>query len=377
MDDRVIPYGRQSINEHDVEAVVAVLRGELLTTGPAVHEFEASLAAVAGAPCVAVSSGTAALHSAYSAAGIGPGDEVITPAITFVATQAAACALGATIRFADVQADTANIDPEHVAALITDRTRAIVAVDFAGQPADLFELRDLAVQHGLLLIEDAAHSLGSLYRGRPVGSIADLTTFSFFPTKNITTAEGGAIASPNEALLKRVKVFRNQGLVREPDSFQLQGEGAWHQEVHEFGLNYRLPDVLAALGNSQLQRLGYFKARRQQIAARYLDFLADLDGIVLPTQREYVDPMWHLFPIRVLGDQRRRVFDQMRSVGIGVQVNYIPAYWHPAFAELGYKRGLCPVAEEFYHQEISLPMHPSLTDDEVDFVIGELRRAVS
>ncbi len=374
--DQVIPYGRQSINDADIDAVVEVLRGDWLTTGPAVDALEAAIQGTCGSLAVAVTSGTAALHVAYQAAGIGPGDEVITPPITFVATQATAVALGATIRFADVQSDTGNIDPDCVETLITDRTKAIVAVDYAGHPADLDELRIIADRYGLLVVEDAAHSIGSTYRGRQVGSIADLTTFSFFPTKNVTTGEGGAVTSSSLELVARARAFRNHGLVRDQAEFQIKDEGPWHQEVQEFGLNYRLPDILAALGTSQLARLDQFKSRRTEITALYNEFFSGVDGVSTPVQRDYVDPMWHLYPLKVLGGERRRVFEELRSADIGVQVNYIPAYWHPAFEVLGYRRGLCPVAEDFYQQEISLPLHPGLTDVQVEFIAERVRMAV-
>ncbi len=374
----MIPYGHQSIDQTDIDRVTEVLQSDWLTTGPAVTAFEEALSSHAGgASCVAVTSGTAALHAAYSAAGIGAGDEVITPAMTFVATQSTAMALGAAVVFADVQADTGNIDTGHVESLISPRTKAITAVDYAGHPADLDELRVIADRHGLTLIEDASHSIGSTYRGRQVGSIADLTTFSFFPTKNITTGEGGAVAASTTELLERARSFRNHGLVRNPEQLRYKGEGSWHQEVQEFGLNYRLPDVLAALGSSQLGRLEGFKKRRSEIVGMYNERFDNLDAVQTPVQRDYVDPMWHLYPLRIRGGQRKRVFDELRLAGIGVQVNYIPAYWHPAFEDLGFKRGMCPVAEQFYSEEISLPLYPDLTDQQVDLVAAEVRRAVA
>jgi dTDP-4-amino-4,6-dideoxygalactose transaminase len=237
-------------------------------------------------------------------------------------------------------------------------------------------LAKVAGQVGALTLEDAAHSVGSTYRGRPVGSLADLTTLSFFPTKNMTTAEGGAVLSTSEELAARARTFHNIGLVRDRDRMRFPDEGPWHQEVHEFGLNYRLPDVLCALGLSQLERLARFKARRQELVARYHAGLADLPGIRLPAQRDDVDPTWHLFPLRVLDGRRREVFERLRGEGIGVQVNYIPVYWHPVFEDLGYRRGLCPVAEEYYRQEISLPLFYGLTDADVDRVIDAVRRIV-
>jgi dTDP-4-amino-4,6-dideoxygalactose transaminase len=373
-----IPYGRQSIDDSDIAAVVETLTTDWLTMGPRVTRFETAIAQLAGTPgAVAVSSGTAALHCAFAGAGISPGDEVITSPMTFVATAATAIAQGASVRFADVQEDTANIDPESVAALVGSKTRVIAAVDYAGHPADLDELGAIARDANALLLEDAAHSVGSRYRGRPVGSIADLTAFSFFPTKNLTTAEGGAVVSPNAGLLERSRRFRSHGMVRDRSEQRYPDEGPWHQEVHEFGLNYRLPDVLSALGTSQLARIAQFKARRTAIFERYTEELADLEGLGLPIRRDYVDPMWHLFPVRVRDGRRRQVFDFLRDHGVLVQVNYIPAYWHPAFEDLGYVRGMCPVAERFYTEEISLPMYAGLIESDQGVVIDTLRAALA
>ncbi len=370
----MIPYGRHDVDEADIAAVVEVLRGDWLTTGPAVEQFEEDLKAwTGGVPVVAVSSGTAALHTAYAAAGIGPGDEVITPPITFIATQATAVMLGATIVFADVQADTANIDPAAVEAAITSRTKAIVAVDYAGHPADMDELRVIADRHGLILIEDAAHSLGSTYRGRPVGSLADITAFSFFPTKNITTAEGGAVAVKDPQMLMKAREFARQGLVRDSARHRIVEEGPWHQEVHSFGLNYRLPDVLAVLGSRQLDRLCEFKARRAAIKAYYDASLMGTVALSTPVQRTYVEPTWHLYPIRVPVGARRAIFEWLRIEGVGVQVNYLPAHQHPVFADLGYRRAMCPVAEEYYGGEISLPLFTHLADDDIDLIVDVLK----
>jgi len=369
----MLPYGRQSIDQADVDAVVAALHSDWLTTGPRVAQFEADLAAAAGAPCAAVSNGTTALHAAYAAAGIGAGDQVITTPMTFVATASTAAMLGATVVFADVAEDTANLDPVAVEAAVTASTRAITAVDYAGHPADYDELRKIADGAEAVLISDAAHAIGSTYLGRPVGTLADLTTFSFFPTKNLTTGEGGAVAATDPELLARVRTFRTVGLVREPDKLRYPDEGGWHQEVHEFGLNYRLPDLLCALGSSQLRRLAEFKARRAYLSARYDDLLADVPGLRLPVQRAGVEPMRHLYPVRIQDNRRREVYDRMRSAGIGVQVNYIPVYWHPAFEDLGYRRGMCPVAEAFYAEELSLPLFVDLSDADQERVVATLR----
>jgi dTDP-4-amino-4,6-dideoxygalactose transaminase len=373
-----IPYGHQSIDDSDIDAVVNVLKGDWLTMGPEVASFESSIAGVAGTSgAVAVSSGTAALHTAYAAMELREGDEVIVSPLTFVATAATAILHGATVRFVDVQEDTGNIDPDAVAAAVTDNTRAIAAVDYAGHPADMDELRAVAESSRALLLEDAAHSIASTYRGRPVGSLADLTTFSFFPTKNLTTAEGGAVVAAGADHLDRARRFRSHGLVRDREAQRYPDEGPWHQEVHQLGLNYRLPDVLSALGSSQLKRIQQFKEQRRQVFARYVEGLRDLEGLTLPAQRDYVDPMWHLFPIRVKDGQRRRVFDFLRENGVLVQVNYIPVYWHPYFEDLGYQRGMCPVAEAYYSEEISLPMYASLSRADQDRVIELVRRALS
>ena len=370
-----IPYGRQSIDEYDIAAVAAVLKGDWLTTGPAVEEFEQALSEVAGAQTVAVSSGTAALHAAYAAIDLGPGDEIIVPTMTFVATAAAAVHLGAGVRFVDVRDDTLNIDLEAIPDAVTARTKAIVAVDYAGHPAEMDELNDIADTTGTTLISDASHSLGAAYHNRPVGSLADLTIFSFHPVKIITTGEGGAVAALKPEHVESVRRFRNHGLVRDPAEHQIEGQGAWHQEVHEVGLNYRLPDPLAALGRSQLKKLDSFVDRRTFLADRYNKALADVDGIRLPVVVEGVEPAWHLYPIRVLVGRRREVFDHMRANDIGVQVHYLPVHMHPAFD--GATPGSLPVAERAYDELLSLPLYPGMTDSEQDRVVAELDSALA
>lgn len=358
----MIPYGRQSISAEDIKAVSNVLNSDWLTTGPQVEIFETKLQTVVGAPTVSVSSGTAALHCAYAAINLTQDEEVITPPLTFIATQATASMFGAKIVFADILSDIGTINPEAVEKAITPRTKAIVAVDYAGHPAELEELRTLADKFGVFLIEDAAHSLGSSYRNTPVGAIADITTFSFFPTKNITTSEGGAVASIDQNLLEKAKLFARQGLVRDAKLFRANADGDWHQEVHDFGLNYRLSDVLCALGISQIGKLSDFKKSRRMIFNKYKEYLDGIIGTALPQQRTYVDPMWHLYPIQVPRSKRRRIFDKLRSEGFGVQVNYLPAHLHPVFTKLGYKRGDFPISEEFYDREISLPMWPGILE---------------
>jgi dTDP-4-amino-4,6-dideoxygalactose transaminase len=242
-------------------------------------------------------------------------------------------------------------------------------VDYAGHPVDLDELKVIARRSGAYLLEDAAHSIGGTYKGEPIGSIADLTTFSFFPTKNLTTGEGGAVVTNSDSLGQLARKFKMHGLVRESENMRYPDEGPWHQEVHNFGLNYRLPDVLCALGSSQLLRLELFKKRRSEIFKVYQEAFKDVDWITLPTWKDYVDPMWHLFPIRVPVSVRRNLFEYLRKNEVYVQVNYIPVYWHPVYEDLGYKRGLCQVAESYYKSEISMPLHYELTSSDINKVI--------
>jgi perosamine synthetase len=371
-----VPYGRQSIDDDDIAAVEAVLRSDFLTTGPAVAEFEDALSAATGARhAVAVSSGTAALHAAYFAARIGSGDEVITSPLTFAATSNAALYLGANVRFADVDAATGNLDPALVEALIGRRTRAIVAVDYAGQPADYDALRELATAHGLALLADAAHSLGASDQGRPVGALADASALSFHPVKPITTGEGGAIVTDDADLAQRARRFRTHGVTRDPAELENAG-GAWFYEQHDLGYNYRLTDLQAALGRSQLRRLGTFLARRREIAARYDEALADVEGLARPAVREGVESGWHLYVVMVRDASRRRpFFERLQALGLGVQVHYIPVYRHPYYRRLRRPFDSCPVAEDRYERSVSLPIFPRLSDTELDSVVERVLTA--
>jgi dTDP-4-amino-4,6-dideoxygalactose transaminase len=373
----LIPYARQSISHRDVYAVVKSLRNDFLTTGPLVEKFENELESVVGAPTVVVSSGTAALHAAYSAIELQPGDEIIASPMTFIATHATAALFGAKIVFADINRKTGNIDPANVEALINHRTKAVVGVDYAGQPIELDELKRITEKNNIYLVEDAAHSLGSKYKEKSVGSVADITTFSFFATKNITSGEGGAVASNNPNLLDRARFFSRQGMVRNSNDFKLTDQGAWHQEVHEFGLNYRLPDILCALGISQLQKLDQFKTKRNTIRENYLQALKDVNGIEFLEKDGTSDPVWHLFPIFVPKESRSQIFDDLAKWGIKAQVNYIPSYWHPVFQDLGYKRGLCPNAEDFYQRELSLPFYVDLTRRKQQEIIKAIKSLAS
>ena len=372
----MIPYGRHWIDSDDINAVSEVLKSDWLTTGPLVRNFESALENFSGAPCVVVSSGTAALDCAFASLDIQDGDEIITPPLTFIATQATAHLRGAKIVFADILPGSGCINPESIETLITERTRAIVAVDYAGQPADYDEIFSIAAKYNLIVIDDAAHSFGSLYKGKKIGEIADITTFSFFPTKNITTGEGGAISSKNAELLEKSRLFSRQGMVRDSEKFKLVSEGDWHQEVHTFGVNYRLPDILCALGLSQLKKIQVAKESKQKIFNKYTKAFSSCKNIKLLEVKDYNSVNWHLFPIRVDENIRGEVFKELRKASIGVQVNYIPAYWHPAFRDLGYPRGLCPEAEKFYAEEISLPIYPNLSNQEVDYIIDTLLRVL-
>lgn len=372
-----IPYARQNIGGDDYDRVNRVLNSDFLTIGPEVEAFESELSNYVNAPTTVVSSGTAALHAAYFAIGIQPGDEVITPPITFIATQAMIHALGARAVFVDVDASTGNIDISRVEEAITPRTKAIVTVDYAGQTADLDTLLAISKRNNVFLIEDAAHSIGTIYRDRHVGSIADITTFSFFSTKNITTGEGGAISSPLGELIEKARRFSHQGLVRDKQSFKINGEGPWHQEVHDFGMNYRLPDILCALGSSQLKKIEEFKKRRSEIFDFYNSKLAENDQIKLPTKSSFNDPMWHLYPIQVDPGARLGIFNFLRGNGILVQVNYLPAYRHPVFGLNKNDFAKYPGSEEFYSREISLPMNTYINDSELEFVAEKVLEAVS
>lgn len=373
----MLPYGRQSIADEDVQSVIQILRGDWLTTGPAVAEFERRISAAAGGHrAVTATSGTAALHMAYAAAQVGQGDVVISTPMTFVATTSTASMLGAEVLFADVEEDTGLIDPASVDAIADARTKVIAAVDYAGHPADYDRLTATAQRVGALTLDDAAHSIGGTYKGRPVGDLADLTTFSFFPTKNMTTGEGGAVVAKDPTIAQRAHEFHFIGLVRDPERFRITTEGPWHQEVHDWGVNYRLTDIASALGIAQLARLDEFKRRRQNITARYDAALGGLDGVRIPVQRGDVDLVRHLYPVRIMGGRRREVYEKMRGAGIGVQVNYMPVYWHPVYQDAGYRRGMCPRAEAFYEEELSLPIYPGLTDADADRVAETLERAL-
>jgi UDP-4-amino-4,6-dideoxy-N-acetyl-beta-L-altrosamine transaminase len=371
----MLPYGRHQVEEEDVQAVASALRSGWLTTGPLVAELERAVAAAVGAAhAVAVNSGTAALHAAAAAAGIGPGDEVVTSPLTFVASANAVLYRGGVPVFADVREDTLNIDPVDAEMRITPRTRALLPVDYAGQPADLDEIARIAGAHGLVTIEDAAHALGATYRGRPVGSIADLTTFSFHPVKHMTTGEGGMITTGRADLAAAIRRFRNHGL--DADFREREARGLEFSPMVELGFNYRLPDVACALGLAQLTRLESGLKRRAEIAERYHAALAGVAGLSLPAVLPHVRHAWHIFPVLLdlarLRVDRRTVLAALRAENIGVALHYVPAYWHPYYEALGYRRGLCPRAEAAWERLLTLPIFPTMTDADVDDVVAAL-----
>lgn len=376
MPDKFLPYGLQSVDEEDIARVVEVLRSPYLTTGPAVAEFEKALCTSTGASyAVALNSGTAALHAAYFGAGLSRGDDIVTTPLTFAATANAARYLGANVRFADVEADTGNIDPDAVAAALTDRTRLISVVDFTGQPADYDRIDPIARSQGIPVIADAAHSLGATYHGRSVGTLALASTLSFHPVKAITTGEGGAVVSSDRELAGKVARFRTHGIEREPEKLQ-SNEGPWWHEMHDLGFNYRLTDIQSVLGTNQLRRLAAFVTRRRAIAKVYDERLADLSALQLPVVRDGVEPAWHLYVLRTRDASRRRAFfERLRALQLGVQVHYIPVHYHPYYQALGFRRGQFPNAEAFYASAVSIPIFPELTDDDLDSSVDRIRRA--
>ncbi len=371
----MIPYGRQLIEDDDIAAVVATLRGDWLTQGPHVAEFEAALAAACGAPyAVAFASGTAALHAACHAAGLGPGDESVTSALTFAASANCAAYVGATPTFADIDPATWNVSAETVRAALTERTRAVIPVSFAGLPAPLAEIRE-AVGPETAIIEDAAHALGARGAAGPVGDAvhADMSVFSFHPVKAVTTGEGGAVTVRDPSLRDRLLAFRTHGLTKDPGRLERPTEGGWYMEQHELGFNYRITDLQCALGTSQLGKLERFTEARNAVAERYREALRDVDGLRLPPAAPPgARHAYHLFVVWVR--DRRALYDALRERGILAQVHYLPVYLHPYYRETyDYAPGLCPEAEAYYAGCLSLPCFPSLTEAEQDTVIAAVR----
>jgi perosamine synthetase len=380
--EKLLPYGRQSLDDGDIQAVVDVLRSDWLTTGPKIGEFEEAFAAWVGARfAVSFSSGTAALHGATFAAGLGPGDEAITSPLTFCATANCVLYQGGTPVFADVCDDTLNLDPREVTKKISARTKAIIAVDYAGHPAALDELRGIAERAGAFLIEDACHALGAEFHGKRVGAIADMTVFSFHPVKHLTTGEGGMVTTDNPRLAETLRRFRNHGISSEARDRQESGQ--WFYEMVLLGFNYRLTDIACALGLSQIGKLEANLARRREIAARYGHEFDAMSAITLSAQREGVNSAWHLYPIRLnlesLSTTRAEIFQALRAENIGVNVHYIPVHRQPYYRErfpAASREGGCPIAENAYERLISLPMFHAMKDEDVADVVRAVRKVI-
>lgn len=376
-----LSYGRQYIDDEDIQAVVETLKSDYLTQGPRILQLEQKLCEITGAKyCVAVSSGTAALHIAAMAAGIGEGDEVITTPITFAASANCALYCGARPVFADIDPETYNIDPQEIRRRITPRTKAVVAVDFTGQAVCLDEIREICREHHLVLIEDAAHAIGTRYKGQSVGSISDLTAFSFHPVKTVTAGEGGAVTTNDRALYEKLLLARTHGITRDRALMVHPTDDPWYNEQVELGYNYRMTEFQAALLISQLDKLPLFSERRKEIRARYDEAFSKLPQLRIQKCIPESDTTWHLYILRLKSNMltctRREFFDALHAENIYSQVHYLPVYWHSYYEKLGYPRGLCPHAEAYYRECMSLPLYYSLKDEDVEDVIHAVRRIV-
>lgn len=379
--DKKIGYAHQYIDDGDIQAVVDVLKSDYLTCGPKIKEAEAKLCAITGAKhAVLIANGTAALHAICFAAGIGPGDEVITTPITFAASANCALYCGARPVFADINPRTYNIDPDSVERCVTEKTRAVVAVDYTGQAVELDRLRGICDRHNLILIEDAAHSLGTRYNGRPVGSIADMTEFSFHPVKTCTAGEGGAITTNDDALYKQLVLFREHGITRNPDWMDRPSEGGWYYQQIALGYNYRMTDIQAALLSSQLDKLALFAARRKALVRRYDEAFGAVPEITVQQEIPESDTVRHLyivqFNLELLSCGRRELYDALQAEGVGVNVHYIPTYSFPYYRQLGYAMGQCPNAERLYGRMVSIPLFYGLTDEQQDKVIEAVKKVI-
>lgn len=376
-----LSYGRQFIDDGDIEAVTDVLRSDYLTCGPRITQLEEKLCAITGAKyCVAVSNGTAALHIAALAAGIGPGDEVITTPITFAASANCVLYCGAKPVFADINPDTYNISPASIRAHITPQTKAVVAVDFTGQAVELDEIRAICQEHHLTLIEDAAHSIGTRYKGQPIGSLADMTTFSFHPVKTVTAGEGGAVTTNNKELYDKLVLLHAHGITRDRSQMVHPTDDPWYNEQVGYGYNYRLTEIQSALLISQLGKLELFSRRRKEIVAKYDAAFSHIPQLQVQREIPESDTTRHLYILRLRSEMlsctRREFFDALGAEGIHSQVHYMPVYWHSYYESLGYKKGLCPEAERYYQEVMSLPLYYSLTDQDVDDVIHIVKKLI-
>jgi UDP-4-amino-4,6-dideoxy-N-acetyl-beta-L-altrosamine transaminase len=376
---KYIPYSRQSVDPDDIKSVVEVLKSPYITQGPKIFDFEKKVSRYCRAKYgVAVNSGTSALHAACFAAGIKPGDEVITSPISFAASSNCILYCRGIPKFADILEDTITIDPSVIERCITDRTKAIIPVDFAGHPAELEEIKKIASRYNLLVIEDAAHALGAEYRGKKIGSCnySDMTILSFHAVKHITTGEGGMILTNRKDLYDKLLMYRTHGITRELDKLIDKTNASWFYEMQYLGFNYRITDIQCALGFSQMEKLDSFIKRRREIAQFYKKEFRDLGEVACPAERRYARSSWHIFPIRIK-KHRDEVFDRLQSKGIGVNVHYIPIYLHPYYKMLGYKKGLCPNAEGYYRETITLPLYPGLSDSELKSVVRITKQVIN
>lgn len=379
MSEKYIPYGRQWIEEDDIEAVVEVLKSDYLTTGPKTREFEENFADYVGARyAVAVSNGTAALHAACFAAGIGKDDEVITSPMTFAASANCVLYQGGKPVFADIDSMTYNIDPGEIKKKISEKTTAVIPIHYTGQPCDLKEIQQIAKEHNLVVIEDAAHALGATYKGEKIGNCkySDMAIFSFHPVKHITTGEGGMITTNDKDLYDKLVQFRSHGITKNRENYINDYEGPWYHEQQMLGFNYRMTDIQAALGISQLKKSDRFLERRREIAHIYNQEFSDIECIKLPHQKNDRESSWHLYVIQIdeekLEKSRKEVFEYLRKEGLGIQVHYIPVYWHPYYKKLGYEKILCSKTENIYQKIISIPLYSKMTDIEIEIVINKI-----
>ena len=379
--EKKIGYGHQYIDDADIQAVVDVLKSDFLTCGPKIEEAEEKLCRITGAKhAVLIANGTAALHATCFAAGIGPGDEVITTPITFAASANCALYCGGRPVFADIDPETYNIDPDSIEKNITPRTKAVVAVDFTGQAVAVDRIRAICDKHGLVFIEDAAHSLGTRFNGQPVGSLADMTEFSFHPVKTCTAGEGGAVTTNDDELYKKLLLFRTHGITRVQDWMDKPSEGGWYYQQIDLGYNYRMTDMQAALLSSQLDKLELFAARRKELVKRYNEAFSKMPEIAVQKELPESDTVRHLYILQLnlerLSCGRREIFDALQAEGVGVNVHYIPTYSFPYYQKLGYKMGTCPNAERLYERIISIPLFYSMTNKQQDKVVEAVKKVI-
>ena len=377
-----LSYGKQCIEQDDIDAVVETLKSDYLTCGPKISMLEQKLCEVTGAKyAVAVSNGTAALHIAAMAAGFGPGDEVIVSPITFAASANCILYCGAKPVFADIDPATYNIDPDAIEKCITPNTKGIVAVDFTGQAVDHDRIGEICQKHGLMFIEDAAHAIGTKYDGKGVGSIADMTCFSFHPVKTVTSGEGGAVTTNDEDTYQRLLRLRSHGITRNPKYMVHPSDDGWYNEQVELGYNYRMTDIQAALLLSQLEKLPRFKERRKEIVERYEEAFGDMPELILQKEHPKSDTTRHLYVLRLNRDlltcSRREFFDALHAENILAQVHYLPVYRHSYDEKLGYKAGICPNAERLYEEMVSIPLFYLMSDGDVEDVIAAVKKIVA